>query len=741
MLASWPDVPLTSGDARVSGHVSGPLGSPALALHGTSERMVFAGIETKDLRVDTTISGDGVAVEHASFAALGGRFEGALAIPSGATRPDRANLKWRGVDVAALLRAVESPVRATARADGSATLGGQLGDPRTWQLDAVSRLSGADGVAAAVRGEAHLTLTRGAWSLSLSRGHLGTTEAIANLRGHLPPAGDRAVLRSPLQGTATLKAADVAAALTWATEAGVPVPNEIRDLVTGPVGLDLALDGTVGKPVVSTRFAQQALNVRGLGTVTLDGPVQLTGGSALSSDGLSARVGNGRLLVAGSAAFPGTLALDVDGRDIDLVSLGRVFDSPDWFPRTGTLSAKGRLAGTTALPVATLDASARDVELFGQHFDAVVGPVRISGREIRSDGLALQSGEGRASVRGSADLAHDLVDLTMSATSFPLRPITLTADDTRRDSQQPPSPSTIDIAGTADLSLAVSGTLSAPRGAGRLAVTDLKVEGTQPGTLEADLTFDGDGYGRVELEVPSVNGHATGRVGVVRPWRFDVTAAFDGTDIARAAEIGGLKPETVADITGTVAMNLRATGDLDHIADADLLVSLNRFEGTVYTLPLRLDAPAEVHANATEVSTDGLDVVTGATRARLQGRLTRDASAGALTLHADGALDDLAPLIARLSGTKATATGTVHVRGDRHGHAGRTAAGRHDRSPRWRRRTAGPAGDHGRDPRGVPAATGDSTSRRRAPRSGTAWPRCRVRCRCTWCRTGCRRRS
>ena len=643
VLASWPEVPVTSGHARITGNVSGPLGSPVVTLDASSDRLVFAGIETRGLRASTRISGEGVAIETVAFSALGGQVEGTVDVGNEG-RPDRARVTWRGVDLAALLRAVDSPVRATARADGSATLGGRFGDIRSWRLDAATRLSGPD-APAAIHGQPRLVLEHGRWKLSMASGRLGSTEVGLDLRGQFPAAGDRVVPRSSLQGAAALKTASVPDALAWAAGAGLDVSPEVRGIVSGPLALDLSLSGTVGSPVLDTRFDRQTVTVRDLGPVLVDGPLRLSAGPRLASDGLTLAVAGGRASLSGAASLAGPLALDVDARDLDVASLAAALGWQEWMPRRGRVSASGRLGGTRRAPESSLRVQASDVEWFGQHIDEISGPVITRGTRIASDRLEIREGDGRASVAGAADWSAGTFDATATATRFPLRPLS------------GPGVTPLHLAGTLDLSLDARGPFTAPTGAGRVSATGLSVAEIDAGDVVADLSMTGDGFASLDARIPSLQARATARTALARPWAFEADASVDGADVAHALEIADVRLGEDAGVSGTLSATAHASGRLDRVADADLTLSIREFDGRAYALPLRLSAPAELRVTASEISTAGIELATGSTRARLQGRLTREAPGGDLVLRAEGALADVAPLIERVAGTQATANG------------------------------------------------------------------------------------
>jgi outer membrane protein assembly factor BamA/autotransporter translocation and assembly factor TamB len=663
VIAAWPDVPAARGEARVRGRVTGPLGSPEVALEASAADLGFAGVDARDAKVTAVVARGGLTLQQASFTALGGRIEGKLDLPSGTRAADRATVAWQGINLGALLGAVGSPLRASARSDGSATLDGVLSDRRTWTLDAASRLVPASGAPAGVRGEPRLSLRRGSWSLRMQDGALGGTRLSVDLRGQLPAAGNLVVGRSTLAGTASVGSDDVAETLSWLAQAGVDLPSGARDLVSGPVALDLALGGTVAAPSVTTQLTGQTLQVRGLGPVTLEGPVTVADGRTIRSDDLSATVAGGRFHVSGSAGFPGPLSLDIEATDLALAPLGRLLGSSQWLPSSGYLSAKGRIAGTARAPQATLDVRARDLEWLGQRIDSVSGPVAIAGRSVSSARLDVRAGEGRATIGGTVDVARETLDATLSAKTFPLRPLLLppsasTAGGSHGESR---APEPIDLAGVADVSFAARGSFAAPSGSGRIAVTGLGLAGVRPGDAQADITLGGDGHAQVVVTVPTLAARATARTAIARPWNFEAVVDLDGTDLTRAAEVSGIDPSTSADLAGSISANLRATGRLDRVAESDVTLSLGRFEGVAFRLPVSLAAPAEVRVNAGEISTEGVEVETGSTRARLEGRLTGDASQGELRLRAEGAVTDLAPLIERFANAKASGAGRFTV--------------------------------------------------------------------------------
>ena len=183
------------------------------------------------------------------------------------------------------------------------------------------------------------------------------------------------------------------------------------------------------------------------------------------------------------------------------------------------------------------------------------------------------------------------------------------------------------------------------------------MDGVQPGAVEADLVLEGNGFARVDVKVPDLTAQGTARVAVARPWTYEATADVAGLDVRRAAEIADVPEQTAAEFAGTLVANGRATGRLDRLEESDLSLTVGRFEGTAFALPLRVESPGVVRVNAGEIGTDGLEVISGASRVRLQGRLARDAADSNLGLHAEGAIADFAPLIERFAGTKASATG------------------------------------------------------------------------------------
>ena len=648
VLSAWPAVPATNGQVQVTGRVTGPLGSPTAALEATAGELSFSGVPVTRVSARSRISGDGVVVEQVAFAVLGGQVEGRVTIPSGTGRPDEAHLTWRGVDLSSLLRHFDVPLRLVARSDGAATLNGTFAKPDTWVLDASSRLA-TGGTPNGVAGQARLGVRRGAWTLTLNRGRLGENGIQGSLSGRLAREPER-LARSTLRGTVSVDTPDVGLLIRSLADAGVSVPAGVRTLTSAPTSVELALGGTLSRPALSTQFPGTEVTYAGRGTLRIEGPLSFSEASRLSTDGLSLSLATGSLRLAGSADLRGPLALEIDAVDLPVASVARLLDLSGYLPTGGVATLQGRVGGTTRQPAAQLRVRADGIEWLGQRLDTLSGPVAIEGRLVSTDRLDIAAGEGTATLRGRVDFAHDTFEGEVSATRFPVTPLRL--PDSRDGS------ATVDLSGTVDLAISARGPIASPAGSGTLAVHDLRYGRAHPGPVNATIVLDGSGSARADVQVAELATRLTASARVARPWAYEARANIDGLDVTRAAEHAGIAPETAADFTGTLTGHVDAAGELERPASSDVTVTLDRFEGTAFTLPVRVASAAVLHVDATEISTDGLEVLTGGTRARVQGRLALDASEGTLGLHAEGAAADLAPLLERTTGAKATASGT-----------------------------------------------------------------------------------
>ena len=598
----------------VSDRVTGTLdaSSPALALAqvGPWSASARGRFEGPRLLVDSFVA-DG----------FGGRLEASGPLALGGAPRTEVSVHARGLDVAALVRALgggELPV--SARADAAASW-----SAKGWDLES----SG---------GDARVTLSAGA-----GRGLQPAGSAVVRLRGRdvvieearVEARGARATVRARIASPGQV-AGQWTAELPLAAAAGL-----LADLGSPtkppPLGGTIAAEGDLAGSLAQLRAAA---TVRGDALTVYGEPFGLEAtlqyeAAHLSMDPLVLRSGSGQATLTGRLPLGANAAWDVAGvvEKLDTKPLHRFLDLPGRGTATGTLRVTGlrdhpsgevSLQATATLPRSE-DAAAEDA--VAVDLEAAVEGSRIQVRRVHAD-LA----GGSVSGQGRFDASSRASDATLDVTGVAWDRLPLLPAAARR------------VSGTLSGRVEISGRMDAPSGEVRLALADGVVGGAALPPLALGAHSDGSEL-RVEASAPETFLHGRGRP--TGEWPLDLE--IDATRVPIQALLDGMAPASAKPLSlaaeGKVAVSLplRAPSRLT-FAGSNLSAS-----GTVRQTRWTL-APFGVRGDRDSVTIEGLEVSAGKARLAASGRLgLTPASPSDLKIESDLDLAELDPGLARRS--------------------------------------------------------------------------------------------
>ncbi len=180
---------------------------------------------------------------------------------------------------------------------------------------------------------------------------------------------------------------------------------------------------------------------------------------AVEVDRFDARSGPGAAHATGTVARSGSMDLALVATDINLQPIGELLRSGRWL--AGTADLDGHIVGTVDAPVVAGRLDARDGHLGPFPFDRATGQVRIGRTGLQTPGLVLRDGEGRYDAVGEVQWGPpEHLDLSIQARRIPAQRLL--------DIAKVP----LDVAGTVEGSVGLTGTFSDPQATGSVVLTD-----------------------------------------------------------------------------------------------------------------------------------------------------------------------------------------------------------------------------------------------------------------------------
>jgi outer membrane protein assembly complex protein YaeT len=383
--------------------VTGELTAPAIAAAIRSSDVVYPPLGSIRLNGRGSFSGTRGLIETfdvdstAGSLHADGTIELGEAAKAAAATPSHLALRWSNVRIDDLARASgrQPAIQAGALATGSATVDFDAGDS---SLGALSRLrttgtttlqpvaDTASHDSLALTGRVDLELDQGRWSLRHSiRTPRAQATIAGSVTGRLLDATDR--LRSTLGGRSEFRVDEIASVPSVLRTAGISVPPEAVEGLTGSMLATVDLNGTIDHPHGQIDLAVRSLHAKAL-------PHAADVDARLDADPDGVRVHQAQALAgptsvqaAGRYSWRGPIDARFEVTQRDLSEIASQFHLP--VALTGSARLEGTLSGSVTSRArsgqATLALSAADVVID----QVAVGVVTATGTVPLADGALM----------------------------------------------------------------------------------------------------------------------------------------------------------------------------------------------------------------------------------------------------------------------------------------------------------------------------------------------------------------
>jgi len=573
------DAPGLAGHLEGTVDVAGALADPTIVLAVTSRDASYAPIGPIRLSGRSSLGGGRVAIDaldvHSAAGSLHlqGGIELEDAPPGAANTPSRVALRWSDLRVDDLVQAFggSSPVRSGSLASGSATATFDAravgaGDWSRLRVAATSTLrpmaNRFSSESLALSGTADLQVDEGRWSL---RHSLETRRARADLTGTVtglldPGRGPRRGLESSLRGRSRLRVADIGAVVPLVRAAGITVPAEVADGVTGSMSATVDLAGTTDSPRAQIDVAVRDLRARAH-TGTLEARLDVDA-SGVRAHRLQASSRTTSLQASGRYSWRGPFEGRVALTQGELSEIASQFRLP--VSVSGAARLEGTISGSRQKGQAVLSLSARDLAVA----QVAIGPLDATGRLSLVDGglIAVEAAAPNLGARARLEIVN--------RGGYPVSGEVTLAHD-RIGALVPPRYQRAigDLSGALSATIRGSGLLSDPAGIrGRIdvRVLDATARGTRvvlAAPASVTLAKDHLAVEALDLRIGQrTRATVDGQLGAVaaspEPLRLHIESA-----LSELADIGsrafGATPSPVR-AEGTAALDLSVGGTFDH---------------------------------------------------------------------------------------------------------------------------------------------------------------------------------
>ena len=692
-LAGWVQA-LDSAKGNLQVDISMPAqgGAPAFAdivVH--AQRLSWRGVEFTALRATGPLETGAVTLNHVEFLVGAGRIEGDARLVWRASGDNRASLRGRDVDVAAIVRTLVPDIPAVSRFMPAAVASGTFrGAWPSWdanRLEGLLQSTWRQRVPAgperyAIGGSMDVSFRRGPWLVDMDT---RIDDALA-LTGRWTLGSSAADFgRWPMSGRLQLDGATPGTLLTGMRLFDLDPPVDDLDQAHGDLTGTVALSGTLGEPVAEIEAVgllgwpdQPVIESRALARITAD-QVQLTSFDAES----------------GPSRATASLVIDLDRDDIAGQFQAWGVPAESWLrrfdleaPATGIVDATGTLSGPLSRIVVDADVSGGPLVLAGQPFARVSAHVRYDGLAIAATDIVLGRGEGTITGALAWTREDSRLDgaFDMKAMAFETRlPGVVDADGAEAGVLRA-------VAGGHGT---IGGTVERPTVDVALSTPEVTLDSRRFGPLELTARTETASIARVSLAAAELGATVGGTVDLALPRAFDLTARVDTADSPLALDTRGIAVEL-----GAMSLEARVTGRLSEpqLDTADLRI--DRLDGAIVDidasgagattvavqdrrepaeapaplLPFAMQPGARIRLQASGVppgpdgppprlfTVDDAVLTTGRTRVTASGIF--GSADDTLSVTGDGRLEDFAALIAALAPAgfeQAVAEGPVRV--------------------------------------------------------------------------------
>lgn len=654
-LSEWAGIAgEPTGDVAFEASATGVATGPDVALSVAGDGLAWRGLRGLSLQSNAAWTGGTIDVTGLTLGlAGGGELTGSARATLGRdSASGTAAATWRALPLAAVQTAATLKLPFTLSAAMDGRLDARWSDARADRvtLTLENQLRGLPGAGRlAVDGSMSIAVDAGRWRARI-RSLAGEAARIEGLAGGRIAADDPNL--STLAGSGTIAMADLAgAARAWRRASGLARAQP--DEIAGEANASLALDGTIGSPLVSAVVRGDRIRYGSFGPASLlmaaasgDGRLDVTS-IDVRTKGNSAH-GSGRMVFE-SEAIEGRFEAQLD--DMSELAAG----APPWLRAAGAGVVTAEVSGTVSAPTVHVAASGAPLASAGQIADRWSVDMRFDPAGLSVDRISLSQPSGELTGSGRYNPADDSYRLKVNGRSLSVQPIA-----------RPGGEGPIPLRALLDLEFEGAGTLKDPRGRGRLAASNVEWGGRDIGGVTADVTIARQAIeASARMTDEPVAARATFRVAPFGPYVADAEIA--DLDLARLA--ARWLPD--AGVTrGTLSAAFRSEGDVTDLPAASVTVDLRRFEGAFQDSgPLRLSSPAQWRYASGQLDVDDTALQIGRTTIRAGGSMGSDPSR-ALTASLDGSLEDLVfavPLAATAAGQ--ALPGPVQARGSVHATA------------------------------------------------------------------------
>ena len=612
------------GRVAVTGDVLGPASEIDLdaTLDGHDLRWNALDVAALDGRVRWAAAA--LAVDAATIRLANGEIvvDGSIALGEDG-RESGVEVSWRDLDAATLLRGLGvalDPPRA-----GGATLAGELS--ATWTEPTLAGLAATGelrGDLASGSGTTRLDARDGLWRVTIDQ---PLTPGLRITLAVDAALDENDLAASDLSGTGTLTCSNLARCVG---AFGAESATTFR--LAGTVTTAVEIAGTLGAPRVTGELSAPALDVAGISPIDVRATMAadregatLDGLAALSGD--TAATGDAHLAWA-TGAVDGRLEAALD----DLSRFAPLIPA-NWSP-AGRLDATVVLAGTLDAPSIGVSVDARDVELAGQRFSRIGGPLRLAGSRFETDGVEIERGPARVRLAGHYEMERGTFAVRLSGDAIELTPLFPGTDEE------------IPLGGRLALDLDVGGTLAEPRGTLAFEGTALRWAGYPIGVARATAVLDGATL-RARAAAPELAATGEVTVGLADDRPFDAHLRVENVDLERA--VAGALP-----LRGSGSMRLDAAGTLSPSPGIDVEARVEALRGELDGFPLVVTRAEALRYREGAIEVDAIEATIGRATLRVRGRLAPDGG-GTLDARLDGPAEEMAMLVRLAPGAGAWA--------------------------------------------------------------------------------------
>jgi outer membrane protein assembly factor BamA len=643
-----PGAPAVAGRLAGPVRIAGRLGRPQIefAIRGDA---VTLESRPAVVRVAGAWAEDHWVVEDARLETRGGTASLRAAGPS-QEAPGSGTLTWASLPVEDLARWAGVAVGSlSGLTSGTASLERWRAGERPGRLRVDGRVRPGSGSGIPMAGQFALDLDGTSWRGGVTSATVGATAIEIRARGRL--AGDP---RSPtdaatLEGSVQLRSSDLASALLAARAFGLPVADDAVAVTSGHATADLTLSGTVGRPVAAGPVRVE--DWRWLGApVTATVRVRLDR-SRLELDQLEAS--------QGVNAATGSVSIDLRAARIAGRFDGDVQDLPSALARwgrevrltAGAARVSASLAGTLASPDIDVDLDAGDIAIAGQHVTRASGTLRLRRTGLEVARLELLEGGGHVAANGRLNPGTGAFELdALSVHDYPVSPIIYLAQHPTSEA----APVRVPVSLRLDLEAAGHGQRDAVEGRATLAVRDLTWDTFRIGSVTGEVAADGK-QARWTASSAALAATASGSADLTKGFPFTARLSLRGTDLAALGRAIG-KRATRLDPSGSLDADLAIAGRLDAPGEITTEGTITRAALVVGGVPIALEQPARLRTRGQEVVDLAARWRTGSTTVRVS-----RTPAAALSVLADGRLEDLAPWLPLVRGEAPGMSGRVQL--------------------------------------------------------------------------------